>query len=84
MREYSYTQVRQNLSAILNSVCDDSEEVCITRRNGDRMVIISIDEYESLKETAYILSSEANRREIFESLKEAEQEKTHPLEELFK
>lgn len=84
MTEYSYTQVRQNLSAILNSVCDDGEGVCITRRNGERMVIISIDEYESLKETANLLSSEANRREIFESLKEEGQGKTHPIEELFK
>ncbi len=84
MREYSYTQVRQNLSTILNSVCDDSEEIYITRKNGDRMVIISADDYESLKETAYLMSSEANRKEIFESLEEAAQGKTHPIEDLFK
>ena len=84
MREYSYTQARQNLSTILNSVCDDSEEVYIARKNGDRMVIISADDYESLKETAYLMSTAANRKEIFESLKEASQGKTHPIEDLFK
>lgn len=84
MKEYSYTQVRQNLSSILNSVCDDSEEVFITRKNGDRMVVLSADEYESLKETSYLLSTKANRKEIFDSLLEAENGKTHPLEDLFK
>ncbi len=84
MREYSYTQVRQHLSTILNSVCDDSEEIYVTRKNGDRMVILSADDYESLKETAYLMSSEANRKEIFESLAEASQGKTHPVEDLFK
>lgn len=84
MREYSYTQVRQNLSTILNSVCDDSEEIYVTRKNGDRMVIVSADDYESLKETAYLMSSEANRKEIFKSLEETLQGKTHPIEDLFK
>lgn len=84
MREYSYTQVRQNLSSILNSVCDDSEEVYVTRKNGERMVILAADDYESLKETAYLLSTEANRKELFESLTQAEQGKTHPLKDLLK
>lgn len=84
MREYSYTQVRQNLSNILNSVCDDSEEIYVTRKNGDRIVIVEAEEFESLKETAYLLSSEANRKELFTSLEEAKLGKTHPVEDLFK
>lgn len=84
MRDYSYTQVRQNLSTILNSVCDDSEEVYVTRKNGDRLVIIDAEEFESLKETAYLMSTEANRQELFSSLSEAEQGKVHPVEDLFK
>ncbi len=83
MREYSYTEVRQNLSNILNSVCDDSEEVYVKRKNGDRVVILPAEDYESLKETAYLLSTRANRKELFLSLQEAEEGKTHPLEELF-
>ena len=84
MREYSYTQVRQNLSSILNSVCDDSEEVYVTRKNGERLVILVADDYESLKETAYLLSTEANRKELSESLTQAKQGKTHPIEDLLK
>lgn len=84
MRDYSYTQVRQNLSTILNSVYDDSEEVYVTRKNGDRLVIIDAEEFESLKETAYLMSTEANRKELFLSLAEAEQGKVHPVEDLFK
>lgn len=84
MRDYSYTQVRQNLSTILNSVYDDSEEVYVTRKNGDRLVIIDAEEFESLKETAYLMSTEANRKELFLSLAEAEQGKVRPVEDLFK
>ena len=84
MREYSYSQARQNLSSILNSVCDDCEEVYIKRKSGDRVVIISAEDYESLKETAYLLSTNANRKQLAESLRQAEEGKTHPVEELFK
>ena len=84
MREYSYSQARQNLSNILNLVCDDYEEVCIKRKNGDRVVIIPAEDYESLKETAYLLSTEANRKVLTESLLQAESGQIHPIEELFK
>ena len=84
MREYSYSQARQNLSAILNSICDDCEEVMIRRKNGDKIVLIDADEYESLKETAYLLSTKANRDALQKSLQEAEQGKVHPIEDLFK
>jgi antitoxin YefM len=84
MREYSYTQVRQNLSKILNAVCDDCEEVYVTRKNGDRVVIVPASDYESLKETAYLLSTDANRQELMRSLDEAECGHVHPMEDLFK
>ena len=84
MREYTYSQARQNLSAILNSVCDDCEEIMVRRKNGDKIVLVDANEYESLKETAYLLSTEANRNALRESLREAEQGKVRPLEDLFK
>lgn len=84
MKVYSYSEVRQNLSAILNSVCDDSEEVIIRRKNGDKIVMIDADEYESVKETAYLLSTESNRKALQESLNQAEFGQVRPIADLFK
>ncbi|MDR2723972.1 MAG: type II toxin-antitoxin system prevent-host-death family antitoxin [Holosporaceae bacterium] len=82
--ECSYTQLRQKLSAILSSVCDDYEEVYVTRKNGDRAVIVSAQEYESLKETAYLLSTENNRKDLVESMERANGGEVFPLEDLLK
>jgi len=71
MKQVTYTEARQNLSSLLSSVCNDCEEVYISRRNGDRVVIISASDYESMKETAYLLSNEVNKQHILDSIKEA-------------
>ena len=84
MKVYSYSEVRQNLSAILNAICDDSEEVIVRRKNGDRIVMIDAEEYESIKETAYLLSSESNRKALLESLNQAKAGNVHPITDLFK
>ena len=84
MKVYSYSEARQNLSSILNTVCDDSEEVIVRRKNGDRIAMIDADEYESIKETAYLLSTESNRKALLESLNQAEAGQVHPISDLFK
>ena len=52
----------------LNSVVDDREEVIITRAGHDPVVIVSLDDYESLKETAYLLRSPENARRLLASI----------------
>ncbi len=81
MKQVSYTEARQNLSSLLSSVCDDCEEVYISRKNGDRAVIISASDYESMKETAYLLSNSSNRMHILNSIDEANAGKTKSLED---
>ena len=68
MKQVSYSQARQTLASLLSAVCDDFEEVYISRQNGDRAVIISADEYEAIKETAYLLSSGENAEHLQKSL----------------
>lgn len=82
MKQVTYTEARQNLSSLLFSVCNDYEEVYISRKNGDRAVLISENDYESLKETAYLLSHENNKQHILDSIKEANDGKTKFLEDL--
>ena len=81
MKQVTYTEARQNLSSLLSLVCNDCEEVYISRKNGDRAVIISANDYESMKESAYLLSSKANRKHILDSVNEAMTGKTRDLED---
>ena len=56
MRTVSYTDLRANLKSYIDAVIDDYDTVVI-RGNGKGVVMISLDEYNSLKETEYIMSS---------------------------
>ncbi|MBR1575823.1 MAG: type II toxin-antitoxin system Phd/YefM family antitoxin [Bacteroidales bacterium] len=57
----TYTDFRKNLKGFLDRVTDDADSVIINRPEGKAVVIISLEEYESLKETRYILSSKRMR-----------------------
>lgn len=59
MRTANYTELRKNLSAYLDSVIDDCETVVINRDGNDAVVMISLEEYNAIKETAYLLQSPA-------------------------
>ena len=64
----SYTVARKNLKAIFDKACNDSEPMVVKRRNGEDVVILSLSDYESLDETAYLLSSPANRKHLKKGL----------------
>lgn len=64
MRTMSYTESRANLAETLNSVVDDREEVVITRAGRESVVLVSLADYESLRESAYLLRSPENARRL--------------------
>ncbi len=68
MRTMTYSESRAKYAETLNSVVDDREEVVITRAGHDPVVIVSLDDYESLKETAYLLRSPENARRLLASI----------------
>ncbi len=57
----TYTDFRKNLKGFLDRVTDDADSVIINRPEGKAVVIISMEEYEALKETQYILASRKMR-----------------------
>ena len=69
MKVVNYTELRLNLKYWLNSVIDDVEEVIIKRKDQKDLVLISLEEYNSLVETNYLLSGK-NRDVLLESIKE--------------
>ena len=72
MRTMSYTESRARYAEVLDAVVNDREEVVITRAGHEPAVIVSLDDYESLKETAYLLRSPANARRLLASIDELE------------
>ncbi|MFP5315115.1 MAG: type II toxin-antitoxin system Phd/YefM family antitoxin, partial [Actinomycetes bacterium] len=64
MKTMTYSESRANYAATLDSVLDDREEIVITRAGKDPVVIVSLDDYQSLKETAYLLRSPENARRL--------------------
>ena len=57
MRTANYTDFRANLKGYMDAVIDDCDTVIINRGNDTGVVLISLEEYNSLKETEYIMSS---------------------------
>ena len=75
MQVVSMTEARNNLKAIFDSVYLDNEEVVIHRKGKENVVVIPFDEYNSIKETNYLLSSAKNREVLMRSLKDAREGK---------
>jgi antitoxin YefM len=71
-RTLTYSESRAKYAETLNAVVDDREEVVITRAGHDPVVIVSLEDYESLKETAYLLRSPANARRLLDSINRLE------------
>lgn len=69
MKVVNYTELRLNLKYWLNSVVDDVEEVIIKRKNQKDLILLSLEEYNSLVETNYLLSGK-NREVLLESIAE--------------
>ena len=74
MKVINYTDLRSNLKYWLNSVIDDVEEIIIKRKNQKDLVLISLEEYNSLVETNYLLSGK-NRDVLLESIAEVREGK---------
>ncbi|MFJ4843760.1 MULTISPECIES: type II toxin-antitoxin system Phd/YefM family antitoxin [unclassified Streptomyces] len=72
MKTMSYSESRAKYAEVLNAVTDDREEIVITRAGHEPVVIVSLEDYESLKEMAYLLRSPANARRLLASIEELE------------
>jgi antitoxin YefM len=72
MDAISYTAARANLAGTMDRVCEDHEPVIITRNGQQSVVMISLEDFKALEETAYLLRSPKNARRLMESIAELE------------
>jgi antitoxin YefM len=72
MKAVTYTNAKKNLKALIHQVCKDSEPaVIVSSRTKDQAVLISVEDFQAMEETAYLLSTPANRAHLERSLKQA-------------
>ncbi len=64
MDAVSYSSLRQNLKSYMDKVYNDHDPLIITRKNNENLVLLSIDEYNSLMETNYLLGNDANAEHL--------------------
>ena len=70
METITYSALRKNLAKTMEKVCDDHTPVTVTRSNAQPVVMISLDDYQALEETAYLLRSPKNAKRLLESIAE--------------
>jgi len=68
MKAISYTAARENLASTMERVCSDHTPVIITRNRDQSVVMLSLEDYESLEETAYLMRSPANAKRLLEAI----------------
>ena len=79
----TYTQVRKNFSDVMNRVCDDHAPLIITRQNERPVVMISLEDYNAIEETLFLIRSPKNAARLSKALEDVESNrfKKRPLED---
>ena len=72
MESISYTAARSNLAKKMDQVCDDHAPIAITRKGEGAVVMMSMEDFQALEETAYLLRSPKNTRRLIESIADLE------------
>ena len=72
MDAITYTQARGNFAETMNKVCDDHAPIIITRQNKPPIVMMSLEDYNSIEETLYLLRSPKNAARLMSSLRSYE------------
>ena len=70
MEALSYTKVRNQLSDVMNQVCQNHDPVIITRQKHPSVVVMSLEDYNAITETAYLLQSPKNAERLNQAVKD--------------
>ena len=72
MDAITYTNARANLAQTMTQVCEDHAPIIITRGNDQSVVMMSLEDYTALEETAYLLRSPKNAMRLLKAISELE------------
>jgi antitoxin YefM len=68
MDAITYTAARENLASTMDRVCNDHSPVIITRNRDQSVVMLSLEDFKALEETAYLLRSPVNAKRLLDSI----------------
>ena len=77
MDEITYADVRANLASVMDRVCNDHEALIITRDGEQPVVMLSLEDYKALEETAYLLRTPANAKRLLSATTQLNAGKGH-------
>jgi antitoxin YefM len=72
MDAITYTTARANLWSAMDRVCNDHEALIITRNGQQSVVMLSLEDYKALEETAYLLHTPANAKRLLAATRPTE------------
>lgn len=72
MDAIAYTTLRANLAKQMDRVCEDHAPLIVTRKSRASVVMISLDDFEALEETSFLLRGPKNAQRLLESIAELE------------
>ncbi len=76
----TFTEARKNLSALMDRSIENHEIIAITRGNREPIVMMPLSDFRGYAETDYLLSTESNRKAMYEALDEVQTGKTFRVE----
>ncbi|TDR76438.1 type II toxin-antitoxin system Phd/YefM family antitoxin [Paludibacterium purpuratum] len=68
MNVLTYSEARASFKQAMDEVCRDHDPLLITRQKGEHVVLLSLDDFNSMQETLYLLSSPQNAQRLSESI----------------
>lgn len=72
MNAINYTTFRKNLTATIDQVNRDHTPILVTRRKGSPAVVMSLDDFKSYEETAYLMRSPKNAKRLTQAIEQLE------------
>lgn len=80
MNVLTYSEARAGLKAAMDDVCNHHEPTVITRQRGQHVVMISLEDFNSMEETIYLLSNPTNAKRLMDSIAQVKAGKTQVRE----
>jgi antitoxin YefM len=72
MDAITYSNARANLASTMDKVCQEHAPLIITRNGEQSVVMLSLEDFKSLEETAYLLRSPANAKRLMKAIEQLE------------
>lgn len=80
MKTISYTECRHSFAGYIDEVCNKCQGIIITRLDAPSVIILSLEEYQAMKETLSLLKSPKNAQMLFKAIKEIEDNQAERIE----